>query len=190
MEVAPGTIGRFFVVSFTEKIPHDDTLYFIQDGGIGGIILFSDHCRDPQSLKSWLTDFKRSLRRPLLVAVDQEGGRVQRFIAPFPALESPRYYGHGDRLSQYRSDLSRVCERLYDIGINLNLVPTVDLFDNEIGHVLHTRTFSDKRPIVSRFARETIRIHHEQGLLTCAKHFPGLAQHGRPASDAFDSRPR
>jgi beta-N-acetylhexosaminidase len=164
------------VVSFKEKMPHDDTLYFIQDRCIGGIILFANHCYDCDSLKSWLRDFKRTLGHPLLVAVDQEGGRVRRFTRQFPMLESPRYYGHRLRLSEYRSDLSRVCERLYEIGIDINLVPTVDLFGTEIGHVLNTRTFSDDREIVSRFAHETIRVHHEHGLLTCVKHFPGLGR--------------
>jgi len=176
MEVASTTFGQSFVVSFAEKKPHDDTLYFVQDRGIGGIILFADHCYDCDSLKSWLADFKRTLGRPIIVAVDQEGGRVRRFTKQFPMLESPRYYGHRNRLSEYRSDLSRVCERLYEIGININLVPAVDLFDTEIGHVLNARTFSDDPEIVSRFARETIRIHHEHGLLTCVKHFPGLGR--------------
>lgn len=176
MEVASTTFGQLFLVSFVEKIPNDDTLYFIQDRGIGGVILFADHCSDVDSLKSWLADFKRTLGRPFIVAVDQEGGRVRRFTRQFPMLESPRYYGHRGRLTDYRSDLSRVCERLYEIGINLNLVPTVDLFDTEIAHVLNTRTFSDDPDVVSLFARETIRIHHEQGLLTCVKHFPGLGR--------------
>ncbi len=176
MDVASSTFGQSFVVSFAEKMPHDDTLYFIQDRGIGGIILFADHCEDADSLSAWLNDFKRTLGRPLIAAVDQEGGRVRRFTRQFPMLESPRYYGHRERLQEYRSDLSRVCERLYEIGININLVPTVDLFDTEIGHVLNTRTFSDDPDVVARFARETIRVHHEQGLLTCVKHFPGLGR--------------
>jgi len=178
MDVTAKHIGSFFIVSFPEKIPGDETLYFLQDKRIGGIILFADHCRDQDSLKSWLADFTKTLGRPLITAVDQEGGRVRRFTRGFPRLESPRYYGSRRRLALYRSDLSRVCERLYEIGINLNLVPVVDLFDAEKGHVLDTRTFSDKPDVVSRFARLTIDVHRQQGLLTCAKHFPGLGRSG------------
>jgi len=175
MEVASKHIGRFFIVSFPEDKPSDGTLHFIGDNGIAGIILFAGHCRDQGSLKSWLADFKKSLGRTLIVAVDQEGGRVRRFSHPFPELESPRYYGHRGRIDQYRSDLDRVCERLYEIGINMNLVPTVDLLDSEPGQ--------DDPKIVNRFADETIRIHRRQGLLTCAKHFPGL---GRSAGDPHE----
>lgn len=183
MDVASKHIGRFFIVSFPEDKPRDETLHFIGDRGIAGIILFAGHCRDQDSLKRWLADFKKSLGRPFIVAVDQEGGRVRRFTHGFPSLETPRYYGHRGRIDEYRSDLARVCERLYEIGVNLNLVPTVDLLDTEPGHVLDTRTFSNDPEIVNRFAEETIRIHHMQGLLTCAKHFPGL---GRSAGDPHE----
>jgi beta-N-acetylhexosaminidase len=183
MDVASKHIGRFFVVSFPEDKPRDETLHFLNDSGIGGIILFAGHCRDHDSLKSWLADFRKSLGREFLVAVDQEGGRVRRFTQGFPPLESPRYYGHSKRIDDYGSDLARVCERLYEIGININLVPTVDLLDTLPGHVLDTRTFSDDPRVVSRFAGETIQIHHIQGLLTCAKHFPGL---GRSVGDPHE----
>jgi beta-N-acetylhexosaminidase len=176
MDVVSTRSGLCFIISFPEDIPGDATLYFIQDNHIGGIILFTDQCRDADSLKSWLTDFKKTLGRPLMVAVDQEGGRVCRFTGNFPRLESPRYYGNRGDLSEYRSDLARVCERLYEIGININLVPTVDLLDTKAGHVLDTRTFSDDPEVAGRFARATLDVHRQQGLLTCAKHFPGLGR--------------
>jgi beta-N-acetylhexosaminidase len=176
MDVVSKNIGSFFMVSFPESAPGDETLYYLQDSHIGGLILFADHCRDQDSLKSWLADFKKTLNRPLLVAVDQEGGRVCRFTRGFPTLEAPRYYGHDRKLVQYRSDLARVCEKLYEIGVNINLVPTVDLLDTEKDHVLDTRTFSDDPDVVARFVKATIDIHRGQGLLTCAKHFPGLGR--------------
>jgi len=180
MNMAALDTGRFFVVSFPRRRPTDSELYFIQDHAIGGIILFADHCRDIDDLKSWLADFKKSSRYPLIVAVDQEGGRVRRFRQGFPDLEAPRYYGYRRLYDRYTADLARVCEALYEVGVNVNLVPVVDLFDSEKGHVLDSRTFSDDRETVARFAEMTIDIHHSQGLLTCAKHFPGL---GRSAGD-------
>ncbi len=176
MEVASQNAGSFFIVAFPERIPSDDTLYFIQDNTIGGIILFADHCRDQDSLKSWLADLKKSLGRPFIVAVDQEGGRVRRFTHRFPMLEAPRYYGRRGNFEQYRDDLARVCDRLFNIGINLNLVPVVDLLDTKEGHVLDSRTFSDRPDVVSQFARLTIDVHKSYGLLTCVKHFPGLGR--------------
>lgn len=172
--------GRLFIVSFPEEAPADRTLHFIQDNRIGGVILFADHCRSQDGLRSWLGDFKKTLDYNLIVAVDQEGGRVRRFQRNFPALESPRYYGHKQDITSYQNDLAHVCERLYEIGVNLNLVPTVDLFDTQKDHVLDSRTFSDDMEIVRRFAEETIARHREHRLLTCAKHFPGL---GRSCGD-------
>jgi beta-N-acetylhexosaminidase len=173
-------IGQFFVVSFPESVPCDETLYFIEDNRIGGIILFAHHCRDLEGLATWLSDLKKSIGHDLIVAVDQEGGRVCRFTRGFPPLESPRYYGEKDRLNKYRSDLSRVCEVLREIGVNCNLIPTIDLFNSGKNHVLDSRTFSDRAEVVNRFARTAIEVLQEQGLLSCAKHFPGL---GRSVGD-------
>ncbi|MCK5126009.1 MAG: glycoside hydrolase family 3 protein [candidate division Zixibacteria bacterium] len=167
-------------MSFAEDTPTDEALHFIEDNKIAGVILFANHCRDSKSLKHWLADLKKSVHRPFIVAVDQEGGRVRRFRRNFPLLESPRYYGYHDRIDEYRSDLARTCEKLYEIGINLNLAPTLDLFDSGEKHVLDTRTFSDDVNTVIKFAEITMSIHHEQGLCCCAKHFPGL---GRTTGD-------
>lgn len=167
-------------MSFAEDLPRDSTLYFLQDNLIGGIILFANHCKDVQSVRHWVTDLKKSLKRPFIVAVDQEGGRVRRFRQGFPSLEAPRYYGYYENMKQYRSDLARTCEQLYEVGINCNLVPCVDLFDEGQGHVLDSRTFSDDIETVVTFAAETIRLHRANGLLTCLKHFPGL---GRTTGD-------
>ncbi len=172
--------GRFFIVSFPETVPKDDTLYTILDNKLAGIILFAEHCREIDILKSWLAELRHSAAPGFLVAVDQEGGRVQRLTRRFPELEAPRYYGHHGYLDRYTSDLSRVCEKLYEIGINFNLVPTVDLFDSGQGHVLDGRTFGDDPETVVHFARATIEVHHRMGLLCCAKHFPGL---GRSSGD-------
>lgn len=173
-------LGPLFIISFPEATPRDETLYFIKDNKIGGIILFAAHCRDQDNLKSWLPDLKADLDYNLIVAVDQEGGRVRRFVNRFPELEAPRFYGEHGKLERYRDDLRRVCERLREIGVNLNLVPTVDLFDSGKGHVLDTRTFSENIDTVNQFAGTTIAVHHEMGLLTCGKHFPGL---GRSSGD-------
>jgi beta-N-acetylhexosaminidase len=178
MEAVQSYPGRFFIVSFPEATPSDRTLRYIQDNHIGGLILFADHCREPKNLKRWLGDFTRSLGYPFIVAVDQEGGRVCRFGAGFPSLDSPRRYGQSGQIEAYRDDLSRVCLGLCDAGVNLNLVPTVDLFARGQGHVLDSRTFAADPEIVARFAEATIDVHHRFGLLTCAKHFPGLGRSG------------
>lgn len=176
-------IGRHFIVSFAEDLPRDSTLYFLQDNHIGGIILFANHCKDVQSVRHWVTDLKKSLGRPFIVAVDQEGGRVRRFQQGFPMLEAPRFYAHHHLMKQYRSDLARTCERLFETGVNCNLVPCVDLYDEGDGHVLDSRTFSADIDTVAAFAAETIRLHRSNGLLTCLKHFPGL---GRTSGDPHD----
>lgn len=180
MEAAGKKIGQLFIISFPESLPSDDTLYFIQDNHIGGVILFAQHCRDLESLQGWLKDVKRAWGDDFIIAVDQEGGRVRRFTRGFPPLEPPRQYAQNKNLKRYCDDLAHVCERLKEIGVNLNLVPVVDLFAEGAGHVLDSRAFSDDPSVVAEFALATLNVHHEHGLLTCAKHFPGL---GRSSGD-------
>ena len=90
MAVVMKSPGGFFLISFPEKTPGDKILYFILDNSIGGIVLFANHCRDIDSLSSWLADLKKSTDPGFIVAVDQEGGRVCRFGPGFPKLEAPK----------------------------------------------------------------------------------------------------
>ena len=114
---------------------------------------------------------------PLLVSVDQEGGKVLR-LGPshgFPGVPSQEAVGARD--PEYAMSVySAMAVTLSDAGINLNLAPVVDLNVNPRNPAVAAldRSFSADPAVVTAMTRAAIHAHHGHGVLTTIKHFPGL----------------
>ena len=150
---------------------------------VGGVILFS-HNYDNYDQINTLIDSIKSIREGILIAVDHEGGRVQRFKKNFTALPSfediGRLYSKDPRLAEevaYSSGYVSGFE-LKKIGIDINFSPVVDLSSDS--GVLSNRTLSENPDIVTRLASEYIRGHVDNGIMPTLKHYPG---HGSILSD-------
>ena len=151
----------------------------IAAGELGGIVLFDRNIASPDQVAD-LTDGLAQLApaaSPLLVALDQEGGRVAR-LGPsrgFPAVPSQKSVGARDEA--YAAIVyNAMATTLSDARINLNLAPVVDLNVNATSPAIGAldRSFSADPAVVSAMARAAIRAHHGHGVLTTIKHFPGL----------------
>jgi len=160
---------------------------FIESESIGGVILFSHNFDDPAQLAE-LVNSIQVLRKnyPLFISVDHEGGRVIRFkkhFTQFPAmynissLDSPKlcYQIH-----------AIMAEELSACGVNLNFSPCCDIFNNPLNKVIGDRSFGVDEKTVSKFISSAIRGLQTEGILACAKHFPG---HGGTEIDSHDSLP-
>lgn len=158
---------------------------------VGGVILFARNFRDSLQLKR-LTDAIRSLREPrLLIAVDHEGGRVQRFRSGFCAIPPMRRLGHA-----WDKDPALARERAFDIGkvialelaahgVDFSFTPVLDL-DYGVSGVIGDRAFhSDPRAVVD-LAGALIDGLHAYGMIAVGKHFPG---HGFCAADSHHAIP-
>lgn len=149
-----------------------------------GVILFSRNYREPGQLTG-LCDEIRALRSPrLLICVDQEGGRVQRFrsgFTPLPALaELGRWYrSHPDRALDlaYRHGRIMAAEVLGH-GVDLSLAPVLDL--DRGSKVIGDRAFSDTPATVAALAGHYLAGMRDAGMKNCGKHFPG---HGSVRAD-------
>jgi beta-N-acetylhexosaminidase len=121
---------------------------------------------------------------PLLVAIDQEGGRVNRLKADygFPPSVSHEELGRLDQPAATRRHSALIAHTLAELGINLNLAPVVDLDANPDNPIIKGkgRSFSSDPEAVARHAAEFVKAHRARGVLACAKHFPG---HGSAAGD-------
>lgn len=158
----------------------------ISEDGLGGVILFS---RDqltggPRNITSpsQLTKLVADLRalapdRTLLVAVDQEGGRVAR-LSPgtgFPAFAGEHEIAtKGDKAIEAWA--RSIATTLASVGINLNLAPVVDLDVDPDGPAIGAlgRSFSADPAAVTHDATIEVRAHRDAGVRTALKHFPGL----------------
>jgi beta-N-acetylhexosaminidase len=166
----------------------------LAEGNLGGVILYDEEMADttlrgrniqsPGQVKALVKSLQRRARAPLLVAIDQEGGRVNRLkpACGFAATLSHEELGTINQPGQTFAHAERTALTLRDLGINLNLAPVVDLAACAENPIISGkgRSFSADPEIVARHAMEFARAHRRHGIMTCAKHFPG---HGSARGD-------
>jgi beta-N-acetylhexosaminidase len=188
-------VGQMLMVGFRGLALGGDEpiLADIRERHLGGVILFdrdtpSDSSRrnilDPGQVRRLTDRLQAAADIPLLVAVDQEGGRVRRFKEDtgFPVLESARALGRRDDPAATRRQALATARALAAAGVNLNLAPVVDLDLNPANPVIGglDRSYGAEPLRVVRHARAFIAAHRAAGVLTCLKHFPG---HGSSRGD-------
>jgi len=161
---------------------------FLEKEKIGGVILFSKNFSDPNQLKK-LIDQINALRvnHPFFICVDHEGGRVIRFKKDFTQFPSMFKVSQlNDPEIFYK--IGRIMgAELYSCGINLNFAPCCDLFTNPKNEVIGDRAFGSKPEEATPFIKKFIEGIKKEGVLTCAKHFPG---HGDTLEDSHFDLPR
>ncbi|MEJ2620911.1 MAG: beta-N-acetylhexosaminidase [Candidatus Thiodiazotropha sp.] len=158
---------------------------------VGGVILFSRNYQSMQQL-SELCKAIHDLRTPqLLIAVDHEGGRVQRFRQGFSELPPAAWYGQhyrkhpeqGLKLTELGGWL--MASELRACGVDFSFAPVLDL-NMGISEVIGDRAFSNNPDEVARLAHAWMRGCHEAGMAVVGKHFPG---HGGVAADSHLALP-
>lgn len=160
---------------------------FIETEDIGGVILFSKNYESPAQLAE-LVNSIQVLRKeyPLFICTDHEGGRVMRFKTHFthfpPMLDIARI----DSPKVFYEMSSIMAEELLACGVNLNLAPVCDIWNNEQNRVIWDRAFGSDSESVSKFISSVIRGFQTSGLMSCAKHFPG---HGNTLKDSHYDLP-
>lgn len=158
---------------------------------VGGVILFARNYVSPAQLKA-LTSSIRSLRDPApLIAVDHEGGRVQRFREGFTAIPAMRTIGElWDRdVAAAAAEATRlgrvIADELSGHGIDFGFAPVLDL-DYGVSEVIGDRSFHRCPNAVAHLASALCTGLRAGGLSAVAKHFPG---HGFVAADSHREIP-
>lgn len=150
-----------------------------------GVTLFKRNIETPEQVQALTKEIREAIgRMDVLIAVDQEGGRVCRFAPPyFDSYISQ--YGIG---SLPKAERLRLCalqgiliaDELRSLGVNVNYAPCLDIRYAETASVLKSRCFSDDAKIVADCGRILINTYLENGIIPCMKHLPG---HGRATVD-------
>ena len=153
--------------------------------GVGGVILFDRdqsggdrNIKSPAQLERLTADLQDLAgERALLIAIDQEGGKVDRLKPDygFPPMTSQAAIGRSDDAAA-QAWATVIAQTLAASGINLNLAPVVDLDVNPRNPAIGAldRSFSADPAVVERLARIEIEAHRAAGVATSLKHFPGL----------------
>ena len=189
-------IGQLLYVGFRGCRPSECALIVrdIAEFHVGGVILFDQEMADPSTKRrniespsqvQELTSFLQSQApTPLLVAIDQEGGRVNRLkpVYGFPESVSHEELGKRNDVEETFRHAEVTAATLKRLGLNLNLAPVVDLDAHPDNPIIKGkgRSFSSDPEAIARHAAEFVRAHRNAGILTCAKHFPG---HGSATGD-------
>jgi beta-N-acetylhexosaminidase len=163
----------------------------LREPAVGGVILFARNYESPAQLADLVGAIRAVRSPPLLVAVDHEGGRVQRFRDEFTAIPPMRRIGR-----QYDSDpdaalsLSRTAgwvigSELRAMDIDLAFAPCVDI-DYGVNEAIGNRAFHRRPGVVGDLASAFCRGLRDGGMAAVAKHFPG---HGAVVADSHEKLP-
>ena len=188
-------IGRMLIVGFDgEKVDKSSKIIKeIQKYELGGVILFDRHYNDrsktknissPEQLKNLTTSLKSFSKKPLLISVDQEGGRVARLKPAygFDATPSAKVVSEMDEyMTKHVYD--SLAKTLKNSGINCNFAPVVDLAlenKNEVIVKLKRSYSSDSKEVV-KYSKIFINSLKNENILSVLKHFPG---HGSSLGDS------
>lgn len=168
---------------------------WLQDDACGGVILFSRNFASKVQVAELSAAIREAAGRPVLVCVDQEGGRVQRFREGYSEL--PPLAGFGERyasdpagaLADAEAHAWLMATEVMATGVDLSFAPVVDL--GRGNRAIGDRAFSADPEVVAEFTRAYVRGMHAAGMGATLKHFPG---HGSVLEDthyddAVDNRP-
>ena len=169
-------------IAGTELTQEDIEL--LQTPQVGGMILFARNIESPQQVRA-LTDHMRQVRPDILIAVDQEGGRVQRLRQGFTLLPAMGKLGeHYLQHPQQALELTEQCgwlmaTEVLAVGIDFSFAPVLDL--NDVSDVIGDRSFATNIQDIIPLAAAFMRGMKKAGMATTGKHFPG---HGSVKADS------
>lgn len=189
-------IGQMIMIGFRgfDLTPDNPIVNDLVNNKISGVILFDydvtlqkfeRNISSPEQLKKLISKVKQYSAIKPLIAIDMEGGRVNRLKTNygFPPTVSAQYLGTLDNLDSTIFYAGSIAKTLSEMGINLNLAPVVDVNVNPENPVIGKieRSFSAIPGIVVKHASEFINVHRGYKILTSLKHFPG---HGSSMGDS------
>ena len=157
----------------------------------GGVILFSRNFESPEQIQRLIKQIHEIRKPELLIAVDQEGGRVQRFKEGFVRLPPASWFGelHESNSKTARATAQSIgwlmAAELRAVGVDFSFAPVLDL-GYGTSSVIGDRAFHKKPTIVSELAFSWMRGVHEAGMAAVGKHFPG---HGGVEEDSHLTLP-
>lgn len=174
------------MAGFDGHIANGHAKRLIRDFRVQSLILFKRNVDTPAQVADLVGELQSlaldaSYPRPLLIAIDQEGGRVQRLLEPWTVWPPIRRLGELDSEDLVRGMARAIAAELKACGIGLDFAPVVDVDTNPQNPIIGDRSFGRDPEQVGRLGAAFIEAMQAAGIAACAKHFPG---HGDTDKDS------
>lgn len=177
-------IGQMIIVGMETNYITDRIRTMITKYKIGGIILYRKNFNTYQDMLKLIGDLKelnKDNKIPLFIAIDQEGGRVNRMPKEIENLPAANMIAtvEGEELTRESAQITG--EILKKSGYNLNFAPVLDIKRFESNHSIGDRSFGEDKEIVAKCGIAVMQELQKQGIVSVIKHFPG---HGSTTKDS------
>ena len=180
-------IGQLFMIGFMGTSVTPELVSFIKEYKLGGVILFSRNLESVRQIVELTNDLQRcSPRSPLLISIDQEGGRVSRLPRGFTIFPPCELLGRCNSSELAYAAAATIAKELKAVGVNMNMAPVLDVNSNPDNPVIGDRAFGSTPDVVSEMALVTAAALQDNKVVACGKHFPG---HGDTNADSHKELP-
>jgi len=177
-------IGQMVIIGMDTNYITERIKTMITKYKIGGIILYRKNFNTYEKMLELIQELKelnKDNKIPLFIAIDQEGGRVNRMPKEFQNLPAAHKLASTGNDELVKKSAQLTGEILKKSGFNLNFAPVLDIknFSNE--HAIGDRCFGDDKETVAKYGIMTMKELQNQGIIPVIKHFPG---HGATSRDS------
>jgi beta-N-acetylhexosaminidase len=180
-------IGQLFMVGFLGTRVTPDLAAFLKEYQPGGVILFSRNLESVEQIVELTNGLQQcSPKSPLLIAIDQEGGRVSRLPKGFTVFPPCQLIGRCHSSELAYAAAATIAKELKSVGINMNMAPVLDVNSNPDNPVIGDRAFGSDPETVIEMGLVTAAGLQDSKVVACGKHFPG---HGDTNADSHKELP-
>lgn len=182
-------IGQLFMVGIEEKEIQEIT-QLIQENKIGGVVLYKKNYHTYGEMLQFINQIKKINRKnalPILISIDQEGGRVNRMPPEILNLKSATQIANTKDLECAKESGKIIGTMLKKTGISMNYAPVLDIRRFKEKHAIGDRCYGENKEEVSKYGIEVMKEMQKQGVISVIKHFPG---HGLTKKDSHFRIPK
>ena len=165
--------GRLFMFGVYGTKPSRDAVSLFKSTNATGLLLLARNIETPAQTKAFVEELEARVGRPLLVAIDHEGGWVLRFKSGLTAFPGNAALGRARDPEMAYAVGRQMARELAPLGVRMNLAPVLDVETKDYNPGVGIRSFGPDSRLAGRLGAAFIRGMQEHGVSACAKHFPG-----------------
>jgi beta-N-acetylhexosaminidase len=166
-------IGQLFMLGFMGTSVSADLADLMNEYRPGGLIVFKRNLESIEQIAALTNDLQKRSTSPLLLAIDQEGGRVSRLPTGFTVFPPCAVLGRCGTTELAYAAASATARELRAVGLNMNMAPVLDLNTNPNNPIIGDRAFSADPTQVCELGLAVMAGLHDNQIIACGKHFPG-----------------